>query len=346
MYSETTFIGGKFSLGTLSVCIIAKNEEENLVRCLKSVQNIADEIILIDTGSIDNTINISNEFNAKVIHFLWNNDFSAAKNKALEVASKDWILCIDCDEALDSTQIIKLKNILNNSSHLGFRLRLINIIDNKPYKGEYLLRIIKNNSGFYFSGKINETLKNSIYKDSYINKILNSDMLLYNFGYDYDKKSLMKRCNRNLSIYLSFDNYKKDYLYYYNIANEYFLLKNYTKAINNYIKALDLSSNYFIESYMSFLIVKTYYKMNNFKEAIFIGESLSIKYNAFREIYLLLSICYEKIGGLDKSKNYLKTYLSLYSKGPPYCFRLEYINMNNIIPEMFGFKLDDLENLI
>ena len=123
-------------MDTLSVCIIARNEEANLTRCLKSIKSIADEIILIDTGSTDNTINIAQEFNAKIIKFPWNDDFSSARNKALEIASKDWILYIDCDESLDNSQVSELKDMLNDSLYLGFRLKLINIIDNKPYKGE------------------------------------------------------------------------------------------------------------------------------------------------------------------------------------------------------------------
>ncbi|GAA0084389.1 glycosyltransferase [Clostridium sp. MB05] len=332
-------------MDTLSVCIIARNEEENILRCLKSIEDIADEIILIDTGSIDNTITIAQKFNANIIEFPWNNDFSLARNKALENATKDWILYIDCDESLDITQVYTLKNILDKSSHIGFRLKLINIIDNKPYCGEYLLRLIKNNCGFYFSGKINETIKNSIYTDSYENNILNLDIILYNYGYDLNQKKLYDRCNRNISIYLSYKDEEKDYLYYYNLANEYFLLKNLKKAIDNYIIAIYLSDNFFINSYITFTIIKAYFKMRKYDTAILIGEKLLDKYDAFREIYLLLGICYEKIGNLDKSKENLRKYLKLFTKGSNYYFSLDYINMKNLIPEMFGFNIETLKHL-
>lgn len=332
-------------MDTLSVCIIARNEEANLTRCLKSIKSIADEIILIDTGSTDNTINIAQEFNAKIIKFPWNDDFSSARNKALEIASKDWILYIDCDESLDNSKVSELKDMLNDSLYLGFRLKLINIIDNKPYKGEYLLRIIRNNSGFYFSGKLNEKLNNSLYNDSYLNKIFNLEFLLYNFGYDYSKKQLVDRCNRNLSIYLSYDDEEKNYLYYYNIANEYFLLNKYNIAINNYIKAIELNDNYYINSYISFLIVKTYYKAKKYKNAILNGESYLFKNDAFREIYLLISLCYKKLNNLEKSRENLKLYLELYKENSPYCFSLDYINFKNFIPEMLGFNLENLKKL-
>ena len=166
-------------MDTLSVCIIAKNEENNLLRCLESIKGIADEVILVDTGSVDKTISIAEKFNAKVIEFPWKKNFSSARNKALEMATKEWILCIDSDEALDRSQLDEIKRQLKNSKNLGFRLKLTNIINNKLYEGKHILRIIRNNSGFYYSGKINEKLMNSIYLDSYNTEIVNLECFLY-----------------------------------------------------------------------------------------------------------------------------------------------------------------------
>jgi len=326
-------------LNTLSVCIIAKNEEKNLQRCLESIKGIADEVILVDTGSVDNTISIAEKYAAKVIKFPWQNNFSFARNKALEMASKDWILFIDCDEALDNSQIYKMKNFLNNSSTLGFRLKLINIIDNKAYEGKHILRIIKNNSGFYYSGKINEKLLNSTYKDSYLNEIMNLEFLIYNFGFDFTKKSLTERCNRNIDIYLSYNEDEKNYLYYYYIGNEYYLLGKYALATNNYLKALNSNDNLYINSYITFLLIKSYYDMKKYNEAILLGEGFSIKYNIIREVYLSLSECYEKIGDTDTSKEYFKTYLSLETNDYSYYFRLTYEKSKKLLPEFFGFSI-------
>ncbi|MGG7144104.1 glycosyltransferase [Clostridium nigeriense] len=327
-------------MNTLSVCIIAKNEERNLQRCLESIRGIADEVILVDTGSVDNTISIAEKYDAKVIKFPWQNNFSFARNKALEMASKDWILCIDCDEVLDSSQIYEMKSILNNSSILGFRLKLINIIGNKAYEGNHLLRIIKNNSGFYYSGKINEKLLNSTYKDSYFNEIMNLELLIYNFGFDFTKKSLVERCNRNIDIYLSYNEDKKNYLYYYYVGNEYYLLGKYTSATDNYLKALKSNNNnIYINSYITFLLIKSYYDMKKYNEAILLGKEFSIRYNIIRELYLSLSECYGKIGDTDKSKEYFKTYLSLKPNEYSYYFRLTYEIQKKLLPEFFGFSI-------
>ncbi len=82
----------------ISLCMIVKNEEENLGRCLKSVQDLVDEIIVVDTGSTDKTVEIAKEYGAKVHYFKWCNDFSAARNESLKYASKNWILIMDGDD--------------------------------------------------------------------------------------------------------------------------------------------------------------------------------------------------------------------------------------------------------
>src|ERR1039458_3578707 len=78
----------------LSLAMIAKNE----ARCLRSVRAIADEIIVTDTGSTDDTVKSSSENGAHVSHFAWTNDFAAARNFALAQATGDWILVLDADE--------------------------------------------------------------------------------------------------------------------------------------------------------------------------------------------------------------------------------------------------------
>jgi tetratricopeptide (TPR) repeat protein len=84
----------------LSVCLIVKNEERHLARCLQSVRGLADEVIVVDTGSTDGTIAIAQAHGARVCHFTWQDDFSLAKNFSIEQATGDWILSIDGDESI------------------------------------------------------------------------------------------------------------------------------------------------------------------------------------------------------------------------------------------------------
>src|SRR5271163_4832494 len=87
----------------LSVCMIVKNEERFLAQCLRSVADVADEIIIVDTGSTDRTIEIATSFGATVIEREWRNDFAWARNQALELATKRWILSLDADEEVTSS---------------------------------------------------------------------------------------------------------------------------------------------------------------------------------------------------------------------------------------------------
>jgi tetratricopeptide (TPR) repeat protein/glycosyltransferase involved in cell wall biosynthesis len=82
------------------VCLIVKNEERHLPRCLESVRGVADEIVVVDTGSTDRTLEIAREHGARVAYFEWCDDFSAAKNFSIEQATGDWILSIDADESI------------------------------------------------------------------------------------------------------------------------------------------------------------------------------------------------------------------------------------------------------
>ena len=84
--------------GSISVCMIARDEEEHIAEALASVKDLADEMIVVDTGSKDATILEAKRHGAKVYEIHWNNDFSEARNFALSKATKEWILVLDADE--------------------------------------------------------------------------------------------------------------------------------------------------------------------------------------------------------------------------------------------------------
>lgn len=100
---------------TISVCMIVKNEEAVLARCLNSLKGIADEIVIVDTGSTDNTKKIAESYTDKVYDFMWIQDFSAARNFAFSKATMDYIYSADADEVLeekDRKKFLELKQVL------------------------------------------------------------------------------------------------------------------------------------------------------------------------------------------------------------------------------------------
>jgi glycosyltransferase involved in cell wall biosynthesis len=97
---------------TLSLCMIVKNEEQHLARCLLSAKPAVDEMIIVDTGSTDRTKDIARVYGAKVFDFPWANDFSVARNRSLSEASGDWILVLDADEVISPLDYVALERIV------------------------------------------------------------------------------------------------------------------------------------------------------------------------------------------------------------------------------------------
>lgn len=100
----------------INLVMIVKNEERSLQRCLKAAKPLVDEMILADTGSSDKTVEIAGEMGAKVVFFPWINDFSAARNFALEQSDADWNLVLDADEYVRDYSREKLEKILRSRS--------------------------------------------------------------------------------------------------------------------------------------------------------------------------------------------------------------------------------------
>jgi tetratricopeptide (TPR) repeat protein len=97
---------------TLSVCLIVKNEEAHLARCLASVRALADEIVVVDTGSTDRTVDVAHSFGARLFDLVWPDDFSAARNFAIAQAGGDWILSIDADESIAARDHGRIRDLL------------------------------------------------------------------------------------------------------------------------------------------------------------------------------------------------------------------------------------------
>jgi glycosyltransferase involved in cell wall biosynthesis len=108
----------------LSLAMIVKNEARCLARCLASVHGLADELIVTDTGSTDDTVSIAGEFGAKLSHFDWIGDFAAARNFALAQATGDWILVLDADETVSAPLAREIRDFITGRAQIG-RLKIV-----------------------------------------------------------------------------------------------------------------------------------------------------------------------------------------------------------------------------
>ena len=146
----------------LSLCMIVRNEEKNLERCLRSVKDAVDEIIILDTGSTDRTKEIALRYTQSVHDYAWRDDFAAARNASFALATKPFILWLDADDVIDPPEREKL---------MALKERLSDCVDAvmMPYhyafsdSGDPLLifereRIVRRAAGFSFSGVVHEAM--------------------------------------------------------------------------------------------------------------------------------------------------------------------------------------------
>jgi tetratricopeptide (TPR) repeat protein len=117
---------------TLSICMIVKNEEADLTRCLASVHGLADEILVVDTGSSDGTAGVARSFGARVVDFVWQDDFSLARNFSIEQATGTWILILDADESIAARDHASIRGVLPRADVDVVKVRQRNYVPDTP----------------------------------------------------------------------------------------------------------------------------------------------------------------------------------------------------------------------
>ena len=193
----------KLSPKSLSVCLIVKNEEKMLAECLNSIQPIADQIIVLDTGSSDGTLEIAKSYNAELYHSEWSDDFSAARNESIKYATCDWILWIDADERLTQDSIHTLQKLLKfEKSPVIYKVRIKNLKeDGVNFTLSDGHRLFTNHRRIQFSGKIHEQISPSATKVGAEER--SCDVVLDHYGYSFTGKEKSKKQTRNRKILLA-----------------------------------------------------------------------------------------------------------------------------------------------
>lgn len=225
----------------ISLCMIVKNEEDNLDRCLKSSKGIADEIIIVDTGSTDSTIEIAKKYTDKVYFFEWIYDFSAARNFSISKATGDWILILDADDEVSSKSKYKIRELASNYSVDVYLFNTLNVMDENN-KDNIIInqnpRLFQNKPGYKYEGEVHNQLISVIQRVNphMVMKFVPID--IYHYGYLNSNIVKQKKRERNMKILRTqLEKRPNDPFVHYNIANEYFALNNKKEAYNHYLFA-------------------------------------------------------------------------------------------------------------
>jgi glycosyltransferase involved in cell wall biosynthesis len=177
--------GGSAPLPSVALCVIACNEEQFIAQCLDSASAFVGEIVVLDTGSTDRTREIAREHGARVEEFTWCDDFSAARNVAIEACTADWILMLDADEELDPRSGPLLRTMAADlpQNMVGYSVTIENRqLDGSEAMCHFITRFFPRRSSLRFVGAIHEDLtylprpsKSSLYT---------SDLRIFHYGYD------------------------------------------------------------------------------------------------------------------------------------------------------------------
>lgn len=216
----------------LSLCMIVKNEEKHLERCLNSCAKYVQEMIIVDTGSTDRTIEIAEKFGAKIFHYEWDNNFSNARNYSIKKSTGDFNLILDADEVIVGLnegllkKFMKMKNVLGVVKRIDF---FHNVDNNKISKSVCTLpRIIPKN--VFYRRPIHEQVNSSL-------PVMELDIQIEHFGYLED---LNLKVDRNIEIILSeLDKNPNDNYMLYQAAQTYFSAKNYEEATKWFDKYIE-----------------------------------------------------------------------------------------------------------
>lgn len=186
---------------TISLCMIVRDEEDWIRQAIESVQQIVSEVIVVDTGSTDRTVEIAKELGAKVFFQAWEDDFAKARNFSIEQATGDWILILDADEAIAAKDLPALKRLTRDRKICWEFLQRHYSNDHRlseytPVRGEYpewekghkgyfesnCVRLFPNRMGLTYEGRVHELVEHSI-KRLGKHKIKRTNVRIQHFGH-------------------------------------------------------------------------------------------------------------------------------------------------------------------
>ncbi len=289
----------------ISLCMIVKNEEHMIRNCLESVKSLVSEMIVVDTGSEDRTVEIAESLGAKVFHFKWQNDFGKARNFSLGKATGDWILVMDADEVLDADSVWKIREILGKvEDKLPLSPKLINYDDaGKQMTEHYHCRIFPNNGSFCYNGVIHEQLQYRNGTSPVVTRV--PDIIIHHYGYGSSYYKTREKGKRNLELLRKqIKKERKNPFHYYNLQTAYYVEENYEKAlqcfqsVKKYAKRQKKNLPFLPISYI--IASNTYLSMEKFPEAIEAAEKALDYSPHFSDAHYLISACHHKL------KNYMK----------------------------------------
>ncbi len=294
-------------MSSITLSMIVKDEEKLLLGCLDSVKGIADEIVIVDTGSTDNTVKLAESRGAKVYKFEWVNDFSAARNYALSKSKGDWILYLDADERLTAESVEEIKNIIQGNEKLGVKCNVLSrgSEGRNPSIMEYI-RFFRNSPGLYFKGKVHEQIEESLLLNSY--SIVSSNIEILHLGYDLNTETLRKKAERNLALLREqFKLNKKDAYTAFQIGQSLIMLNRREEAHEYFLISIrdpEFEIHHRAQAFR--FLAAIHMELNDILNAKEFAENGLALYEYSPVLNLVMSNIYIKLGEYEEAAGYCR----------------------------------------
>ncbi len=284
----------------ISICIIAKNEEKNIERCLSSFADTGFELVVVDTGSTDRTKEIAKKYTDHIYDFEWCNDFAAARNYSISKASNTYIMIIDCDEYLESMDIGLLQSLLRLHKGKVGRIQINNIITKNGIKQEnkeWVSRIFSKEECI-FEGRIHEQI---VTISGEPRATYQTPVVIGHTGYDLSEEDAKRKAERNINMLLkelevlqAQKEQEGDIPYVlYQLGKSYFMTQDYEQAVEYFSQGLSYDLNPKLEYVIEMVETYGYALINSqrAKEALFF-ENIYDEFGNSADFKFLMGLIY------------------------------------------------------
>lgn len=307
----------------ISLCMIVKNEEKNIVHCLQSVKNYVDEIIVLDTGSTDRTPLLAEKLGAKVFYANWEEDFSKARNLSKQYARGEWIFFLDADEVLPPQTGQGLKELTKKNKVEGYTFRIINYTSSKEDCQKQIginLRMFRNNPNYIFEGALHEQVKPSILRTNPNAVILHCDSSILHYGYCKDHTNRKEKNLRNIAILQKvLKENPTDHFNHYNLAVSYYVNGQLEKAKTHFQLAKHHASDklkYPSPLFRNFAVCL--FDLGQYEDALNLLNEGIAQYPDYPDLYYLQGQIYVALKLFNEAKNCFNRCLKFTKVNPEY----------------------------
>lgn len=280
----------------ISLCMIAKDEEAVIARCLQSTRTAADEWIVVDTGSTDRTIEIARREGAVVHSRQWNGHFADSRNEAIDLATGDWILVLDADEVLAEGQGELVRRLTEEAGEVqGYFLQIENEIGTgstpSGSSSSAALRLFRNRPGYRYAGRIHEQIVQPILDVNPAAKLAYADIQLVHSGYMPEVVSKKQKVQRNLDLLLKeLENSDNESFHRYNLGIEYMRLGDYPAALNQ-LQLCREAAEWWTTTFGHVVVLREAFclqMLERTSEAIRLCEEGAVRFTDFPDLFFTL----------------------------------------------------------